>query len=238
MHTPLSFFKISPLTNDEQRTTKTLTLTLFFSSPRRFFSTTKTHGEETHIVDDEFLIFLFSFLLPLFISSSVHSPTNYLNKFKRKYIDGFVKYIIGYVMKHFGSLQCEIKAKGDFMAKGGSFEKKRMKMNDLDDTLYPFNSGLTKKITNKILAEILMSKNRRYKETIGFLFTMSKDGLSEMMRNGLFICQNFKWVCGSSWLNFLPLIMFVLLMSKTVGDAFNEGLYEEQAELKGIPLLE
>uniref|UniRef100_A0A9I9ECJ2 Uncharacterized protein n=1 Tax=Cucumis melo TaxID=3656 RepID=A0A9I9ECJ2_CUCME len=39
-------------------------------------------------------------------------------------------------------------------------------------------------------------------------------------------------------LKFLPLIMFVLLMSKVVGDAFNKGLYEEQAQLKSIPLLE
>uniref|UniRef100_A0A9I9E9W1 Uncharacterized protein n=1 Tax=Cucumis melo TaxID=3656 RepID=A0A9I9E9W1_CUCME len=36
------------------------------------------------------------------------------------------------------------------MAMGGSFEKKRMKMNDLDDTLYPVNSALAKEITNKI----------------------------------------------------------------------------------------
>ncbi|XP_023006123.1 chloride channel protein CLC-d isoform X2 [Cucurbita maxima] len=42
----------------------------------------------------------------------------------------------------------------------------------------------------------------------------------------------------SNNLKFLPLIMLVLLMSKAVGDAFNEGLYEEQALLKGIPLLE
>ncbi|GFZ08839.1 chloride channel D [Actinidia rufa] len=39
-------------------------------------------------------------------------------------------------------------------------------------------------------------------------------------------------------LTLLPLIMLVLLISKAVGDAFNEGLYEEQARLKGIPLLE
>ncbi|KAJ7954904.1 Chloride channel protein [Quillaja saponaria] len=39
-------------------------------------------------------------------------------------------------------------------------------------------------------------------------------------------------------LKLLPLIMLVLLISKAVGDAFNEGLYEEQARLKGIPLLE
>ncbi|XP_031276562.1 chloride channel protein CLC-d isoform X2 [Pistacia vera] len=39
-------------------------------------------------------------------------------------------------------------------------------------------------------------------------------------------------------LKFLPLIMLVLLISKAVGDAFNEGIYEEQARLKGIPLLE
>ncbi|KAK4257930.1 hypothetical protein QN277_007453 [Acacia crassicarpa] len=39
-------------------------------------------------------------------------------------------------------------------------------------------------------------------------------------------------------LQLLPLIMLVLLISKAVGDAFNEGLYEEQARLKGIPLLE
>ncbi|KAL4273258.1 hypothetical protein GQ457_13G005980 [Hibiscus cannabinus] len=39
-------------------------------------------------------------------------------------------------------------------------------------------------------------------------------------------------------LKFLPLIMLVLLISKAVGDVFNEGLYDEQARLKGIPLLE
>ncbi|RDY01196.1 Chloride channel protein CLC-d, partial [Mucuna pruriens] len=39
-------------------------------------------------------------------------------------------------------------------------------------------------------------------------------------------------------LKFLPLIMLVLLISKAVGDAFNEGIYEEQAQLRGIPLLE
>ncbi|KAH7440920.1 hypothetical protein KP509_03G016200 [Ceratopteris richardii] len=39
-------------------------------------------------------------------------------------------------------------------------------------------------------------------------------------------------------LNLLPLIMLVLLISKAVGDAFNAGLYEEQARMKGIPLLE
>ncbi|RAL54358.1 hypothetical protein DM860_001486 [Cuscuta australis] len=42
----------------------------------------------------------------------------------------------------------------------------------------------------------------------------------------------------SNNLKFLPLIMLVLLISKAVGDAFNEGLYEEQAKLRGIPLLE
>uniref|UniRef100_A0A9I9EKU5 Uncharacterized protein n=1 Tax=Cucumis melo TaxID=3656 RepID=A0A9I9EKU5_CUCME len=78
-HTPLSFFKIHPLTNDERRMTKTPTLTSFFSSPRPFFLATETHGEETHSIACEFL---------------------------------------------------EIKAKGDFMAMGGSYEKKRMKMND------------------------------------------------------------------------------------------------------------
>ncbi|KAH9682759.1 chloride channel protein CLC-d [Citrus sinensis] len=39
-------------------------------------------------------------------------------------------------------------------------------------------------------------------------------------------------------LKFLPLIMLVLLISKAVGDAFSEGLYEEQAHLRGVPLLE
>lgn len=39
-------------------------------------------------------------------------------------------------------------------------------------------------------------------------------------------------------LKLLPLIMLVLLISKAVGDFFNEGLYEEQARLRGIPLLE
>ncbi|KAI3985944.1 hypothetical protein MKX01_039026 [Papaver californicum] len=39
-------------------------------------------------------------------------------------------------------------------------------------------------------------------------------------------------------LKLLPLIMLVLLISKAVGDAFNEGLYEEQASLRGIPLLD
>ncbi|KAL8162693.1 hypothetical protein V2J09_014182 [Rumex salicifolius] len=39
-------------------------------------------------------------------------------------------------------------------------------------------------------------------------------------------------------LKFLPLIMLVLLISKAVGDAFNNGLYEVQARLRGIPLLE
>uniref|UniRef100_A0A5B6Z8H8 Chloride channel protein n=1 Tax=Davidia involucrata TaxID=16924 RepID=A0A5B6Z8H8_DAVIN len=39
-------------------------------------------------------------------------------------------------------------------------------------------------------------------------------------------------------LKLLPLIMLVLLISKAVGDAFNEGFYEEQARLRGIPLLE
>ncbi|KAH1223122.1 Chloride channel protein CLC-d [Glycine max] len=42
----------------------------------------------------------------------------------------------------------------------------------------------------------------------------------------------------SNNLKFLPLIMLVLLISKAVGDAFNEGIYEEQAQLRGIPLLE
>ncbi|KAH7573751.1 hypothetical protein JRO89_XS03G0202100 [Xanthoceras sorbifolium] len=42
----------------------------------------------------------------------------------------------------------------------------------------------------------------------------------------------------SNNLKFLPLIMLVLLISKAVGDAFNEGLYEQQARLRGIPLLE
>ncbi|XP_071937933.1 chloride channel protein CLC-d-like isoform X5 [Coffea arabica] len=39
-------------------------------------------------------------------------------------------------------------------------------------------------------------------------------------------------------LKLLPLIMLVLLISKAVGDAFNEGFYEEQARIRGIPLLE
>ncbi|KAJ6313003.1 hypothetical protein OIU76_011343 [Salix suchowensis] len=39
-------------------------------------------------------------------------------------------------------------------------------------------------------------------------------------------------------LKLLPLIMLVLLISKAVGDAFNEGFYEQQARLKGIALLE
>uniref|UniRef100_A0A9I9EER5 Uncharacterized protein n=1 Tax=Cucumis melo TaxID=3656 RepID=A0A9I9EER5_CUCME len=54
---PLSFFKIPPLTNDERRMTKTPTLTPFFSSPRPFFLATETHGEETHSIACEFLIF-------------------------------------------------------------------------------------------------------------------------------------------------------------------------------------
>ncbi|EEE59743.1 hypothetical protein OsJ_12209 [Oryza sativa Japonica Group] len=39
-------------------------------------------------------------------------------------------------------------------------------------------------------------------------------------------------------LKLLPLIMLVLLISKAVGDLFNEGLYEVQAQLRGIPLLD
>ncbi|XP_062214905.1 chloride channel protein CLC-d-like [Phragmites australis] len=39
-------------------------------------------------------------------------------------------------------------------------------------------------------------------------------------------------------LQLLPLIMLVLLVSKAVGDLFNEGLYEQQARLRGIPLLD
>ncbi|WVZ60181.1 hypothetical protein U9M48_010234 [Paspalum notatum var. saurae] len=39
-------------------------------------------------------------------------------------------------------------------------------------------------------------------------------------------------------LQLLPLIMLVLLISKAVGDFFNEGLYEVQARLRGIPLLD
>eukprot|EP00250_Pteridium_aquilinum_P011550 c20146_g1_i1 orf=525-2813(-) len=39
-------------------------------------------------------------------------------------------------------------------------------------------------------------------------------------------------------LKLLPLIMLVLLISKAVGDVFNAGFYEEQAHMKGIPLLE
>ncbi|XP_012574363.1 chloride channel protein CLC-d isoform X2 [Cicer arietinum] len=39
-------------------------------------------------------------------------------------------------------------------------------------------------------------------------------------------------------LKLLPLIMLVLLISKAVGDAFNDGIYDEQARLMGIPLLE
>ncbi|XP_062108383.1 chloride channel protein CLC-d isoform X2 [Humulus lupulus] len=39
-------------------------------------------------------------------------------------------------------------------------------------------------------------------------------------------------------LKLLVPIMLVLLISKAVGDAFNEGLYEEQARLRNIPLLE
>lgn len=39
-------------------------------------------------------------------------------------------------------------------------------------------------------------------------------------------------------LQLLPLIMLVLLISKAVGDVFNGGFYEEQARLRGIPLLE
>ncbi|XP_024366703.1 putative chloride channel-like protein CLC-g [Physcomitrium patens] len=36
----------------------------------------------------------------------------------------------------------------------------------------------------------------------------------------------------------LPLIMLVLLISKTVGDAFNDGLYSLHVHIKGIPFLE
>uniref|UniRef100_A0A9I9EDG0 Uncharacterized protein n=1 Tax=Cucumis melo TaxID=3656 RepID=A0A9I9EDG0_CUCME len=97
---------------------KTPTLTPFFSSPRPFFSTTETHDEETHsdgdpqrethIVAYEFLIFLFRFFslrlsLPLYTVSQI----TLINSIGSK----------------------EIKAKGDFMAMEGSFEKKRMKMN-------------------------------------------------------------------------------------------------------------
>ncbi|KAJ7546444.1 hypothetical protein O6H91_08G040500 [Diphasiastrum complanatum] len=39
-------------------------------------------------------------------------------------------------------------------------------------------------------------------------------------------------------LKLLPLIMLVLLISKAVGDMFNMGFYEQQAHLRGIPLLE
>eukprot|EP00252_Welwitschia_mirabilis_P002647 TRINITY_DN12597_c0_g1_i1.p1 TRINITY_DN12597_c0_g1~~TRINITY_DN12597_c0_g1_i1.p1 ORF type:complete len:280 (-),score=58.48 TRINITY_DN12597_c0_g1_i1:54-818(-) len=39
-------------------------------------------------------------------------------------------------------------------------------------------------------------------------------------------------------LKLLPLIMLVLLISKAVGDVFNDGFYEAQAQLRGIPLLD
>ncbi|KAG0554790.1 hypothetical protein KC19_12G119300 [Ceratodon purpureus] len=39
-------------------------------------------------------------------------------------------------------------------------------------------------------------------------------------------------------LQLLPLIMLVLLISKAVGDAFNNGFYEEQVKLRSLPLLE
>ena len=39
-------------------------------------------------------------------------------------------------------------------------------------------------------------------------------------------------------LQLLPLIMLVLLISKAVGDAFNNGFYEEQVKLRSLPLLD
>ncbi|CAK9203106.1 hypothetical protein BDL97_14G008000 [Sphagnum fallax] len=39
-------------------------------------------------------------------------------------------------------------------------------------------------------------------------------------------------------LKLLPLIMLVLLISKAVGDAFNAGFYEEQVQLRGLPVLD
>lgn len=36
----------------------------------------------------------------------------------------------------------------------------------------------------------------------------------------------------------LQVFFFSLILFQAVGDAFNEGLYEEQARLRGIPLLE
>uniref|UniRef100_A0A9I9EIV6 Uncharacterized protein n=1 Tax=Cucumis melo TaxID=3656 RepID=A0A9I9EIV6_CUCME len=107
----LFFFKIPPFPSLS---------TLPFPSSKFLPSRTK-HDENPNL--NPILLISTSFLL------SDGDPRRE-DLYRRRYIDGFVKYIVGYVMKHFGSLQREIKAKGDFMAMGGSFEKKRMKMND------------------------------------------------------------------------------------------------------------
>ncbi|CAI5982152.1 unnamed protein product [Closterium sp. NIES-64] len=60
--------------------------------------------------------------------------------------------------------------------------------------------------------------------------------LGGSMRTTVSLCVILLELTGS--LKLLPLIMIVLLVSKTVGDMFNSGIYDAHNQLKGIPYLE
>ncbi|CAI7763043.1 unnamed protein product [Closterium sp. NIES-54] len=60
--------------------------------------------------------------------------------------------------------------------------------------------------------------------------------LGGSMRTTVSLCVILLELTGS--LKLLPLIMIVLLVSKTVGDMFNSGIYDAHNQLKGVPYLE
>ncbi|XP_038986919.1 chloride channel protein CLC-b-like isoform X4 [Phoenix dactylifera] len=60
--------------------------------------------------------------------------------------------------------------------------------------------------------------------------------MSGSMRMTVSLCVIFLELTNN--LHLLPIMMFVLLIAKTVGDAFNPSIYEIILELKGLPFLE
>ena len=95
------------------------------------------------------------------------------------------------------------------------------------------NGAIYGRICGMLMTRML-SSNRVDEGTFSLLGAASFLGGS--MRMTVSLCIILLELTGS--LELLPLIMLVLLVSKSVGDALNEGIYDAHVRLKGMPYLE
>ncbi|EFJ24475.1 hypothetical protein SELMODRAFT_100906 [Selaginella moellendorffii] len=87
------------------------------------------------------------------------------------------------------------------------------------------------------LVGILMSSSHNLKLDEGLYAVLGAAAfLGGSMRMTVSLCVILLELTNN--LSMLPLVMLVLLISKTVGDIFNKGLYDIHVRLKGFPLLE